>query len=80
MCLSVKNAPNPLLFPSFHIKYWSTKTLKEQEQHSHTPCTSCDPSTLLQTLHLALAGALALALHEIIIVRLASCPNEKACG
>lgn len=44
--------------------------------HIHTPSTSGDSSALLQAFELALAGVLCLALHEVIIVVLASRADE----
>jgi hypothetical protein len=49
------------------------------KQHLHALRASCDPPSLFQTFNLALPRTLVLALHEVIIVRLASYPNEEAC-
>jgi len=43
----------------------------------NAPSTSRNLSALLQAVYLTLSGTLTLALHEIIIVRFASCSNEE---
>jgi hypothetical protein len=43
----------------------------------HALRTSSNLSALLQTVYLTLPCALVLALHEVVIVRLASCPNKE---
>jgi hypothetical protein len=53
---------------------------RKHRGNSQTACASSNSSTLLQAVHLSLSCALGLALHEIIVVRLASCANEEAGG
>jgi len=49
-------------------------------ENLHALCTSCNPSALLQAVHLCPTWLLSLALHKVIVIWPASCTNKKTGG
>lgn len=71
--------PNPSLIP--HCLLLNTTVSPSRRfhttQHLHALRTSCNPPSLLQTVQLPPSRIVGLALHEIIVIRLASRPNKE---